>query len=131
VPIAENDIAMSDKPSKDPMEMFRRMVSQWETMANEFGSKIVGSSEFARAMQGSTAMTLKIQKATQDAMAKALAAANMPSKVEVETLGERLSAIEAQLARIEAALPKAGSTTSAAAKPKPRRTRKPAAKPAK
>jgi hypothetical protein len=108
----------------DPMNMFRDVVNQWEKLANEYGSQFLARPEAAQAMHSVTAAGLQVQNAVQDAMSKVLAAANMPSKAEIETLGQRLTAVEASLARIEAAL----STGNAAQHnaPKPSRGRKPA-----
>jgi hypothetical protein len=111
------------------MSMFRDFVTQWETLANDVGSKLLGSSEAAQVMHSGTSLSLKAQQMGHEAMAKGLAAANMPSKGDVVALGERLSAIEAQLARIEAAL--SGKSTSAPTveRPAPKRTKTPPPKP--
>lgn len=113
------------KPPVDPMAMFRDAVTQWEKLANEYGSKFLTRPEAAQAMQSATTAGLQVQSAVQDAMAKVLAAANMPSKAEVETLGQRLTAIEASLARIESRISDETSTAPRAAAPKPTRGRKP------
>lgn len=108
----------------DPLNMFRDVVTQWEKLANEYGSQFLARPEAAQAMHSATAAGLQVQNAVQDAMAKVLAAANMPSKAEVETLGARLTAIEASLARIEAGL--ASGNVAQHSAPKPTRGRKPA-----
>lgn len=109
----------------DPMALFRDAVTQWEKLANEYGGKLLTRPEAAQAMQGATTAGLQIQGAVQDAMAKVLSAANMPSKAEVETLGQRLTAIEGALARIEARLASGGGAASTTAAPRPTRGRKP------
>jgi hypothetical protein len=111
-------------PPNDPLGMFRDMVNQWEKLANEYGSQFLQRPEAAQAMHGATTAGLQIQGAIQDAMSKVLAAANMPSKAEVEALGQRLTAVEAALWRIEAKLGGESGTTAPAA-PKPTRGRKP------
>lgn len=60
-----------------------------------------------------------MQKMMQDAMGKALAVANLPSRTDIEALSARLGAIEASLARI-----KAGGTAPpiSASLPRPPRT---------
>lgn len=115
------------KPLADPMNMFRDVVNQWEKLANDYGSQFLARPEAAQAMHSVTSAGLQVQNAVQDAMAKVLTAANMPSKAEIETLGQRLTAVEASLSRIEQLL--SGSTAVAAqpARPKPTRGRKPAA----
>lgn len=112
---------MSSSPPGDPMAFFRSLVGQWEKMANDFGSEAMKRPEAAQAMHGATSLSLQAQQAAHDWMAKALSAANMPSKAEVEALGARLTAIEATLARIEAAV----APSLAGTKPMPKRTRKP------
>ncbi len=112
---------MSSTPPFDPLGLMRGWVAEWEKAANKHGAELLAKPEVAQAMQGMTAATMQAQVATQDVMAKALAAANLPSKADFEALSQRLSAIEASLARLE------GSTPAAAARPQPRRTRKPAA----
>jgi uncharacterized small protein (DUF1192 family) len=112
---------MSINPT-DPMAMFRDAVTNWEKMANEWGGQFMGRPETAQAMHQATGLALKAQQGAHEAMAKLLAAANMPSKADVEALGTRIAAVEATLARIEAHLNGTGATTAA---PKPKRTRTP------
>lgn len=108
----------------DPMSMWRDFLGQWEKAANDMGGQLLQRPEAAEAMHKATALGLQAQTALHDAMAKMLSAANMPSKAEIEALGNRLGAIEASLARIEAAL--GASSPSGSTAPKPARTRKPA-----
>lgn len=118
---------MGETP-QDPMAFFRQMVSQWEKVTNEYGTKLAATPEFAQGMQGATAVGLQIQQATSEAMSKALAAANMPSRGDIDLLMGRLTAIEAQLTRIESGLSVAGTVAPAPAKtaaPKPKRTKQP------
>jgi hypothetical protein len=119
---------MTGEPPKDPFTAFRDMVTQWETTANEWGNKMMSTPEAVQAMQMGTATTLKVKEATADTMAKALAAANMPSKADVLAIGERLLAVEAQLARIEALLTGRADTVAAVPVPRPKRTKMPPAK---
>ena len=117
---------MPDTPSADPFSFFREALNQWEKSANELGSKMLGSDKTVELMHKSTAAGLQVQNAMKDGMNKALSAANMPSKGDVEALGAQLGAIETRLARIETLL--SGKTEVAAASaPKPSRTRKPPA----
>lgn len=104
----------------DPLGLMRGWVAEWEKVANQHGTDILARPEVAQAMQGMTAATMQAQAATHDVMAKALAAANLPSKADFEAMGQRLSAIEATLARIE------GSAAPAPPRLSPKRTRKPA-----
>lgn len=113
---------MTANPATDPMGFFRDMLSQWEQMGNQVGAKMMESKEFAQIMHQGTAASLQAQNAMQEGMAKALAAANMPSKADIDALGERLLAVERQLAQIAQAL---GNTGTPATAPKPSRNRKP------
>lgn len=111
-----------DPPPLDPMAMFRDMVGQWEKFANDYGSQVLQRPEAARAMQGATAAGMKAQGLVQESMARVLAGANIPSKADIEALSARLAAVEASLARIEAAVV---PQPAVPARPKPSRTRKP------
>jgi len=112
----------------DPMNMFRDVVNQWEKLANEYGSQFLARPEAAQAMHTVTSAGLQVQNAVQEAMAKVLTAANMPSKAEIDTLGQRLTAVEASLMRIEAMLSGSAAVPAKPPRPMPTRTRKPAPK---
>jgi hypothetical protein len=113
----------TDPMALDPMKMFRDAVTQWEKMANEFGGQFMSRPETAQAMHQATGLALKAQQGAHEAMAKLLAAANMPSKADVEALGTRLAAIEASLARMESKI----AAVPSGSPPKPKRTRAPSA----
>ncbi|MBA3897451.1 MAG: hypothetical protein H0X36_10040 [Sphingomonadaceae bacterium] len=106
----------------DPAALFRTMLGQWEKMANDYGAEFLKRPEAAQAMHGATNATLQAQQAMQEVMAKALAAAHMPSKADIEAISARLGAVEASLARIEAKLGSGEAATPAA---RPKRTRTP------
>lgn len=101
--MAGRGVHMSDPASLDPLAMMRSAVDQWEKLANEYGGQFLQRRETSEAMQKMTTGFLQMQKMTQDAMGKALAAANLPSRMDIEALSARLGSIEASLARIEAA----------------------------
>jgi 3-methyladenine DNA glycosylase/8-oxoguanine DNA glycosylase len=117
---------MTDAPA-DPFAFFRQMVTQWEKVANDYGTKLSATPEFAQGMAGATAVSMQVQQATNEAMARALAAANMPSRADIDAVIARLTAIEAQLARIETGLgaPPAATSAPRPSAPKPKRTKKP------
>jgi hypothetical protein len=69
---------------------------------------------------------LRAQEVAKEAMSRALAAANMPSREEMVMLCERMSAVEERLSRIESLLIKlAGQDAPRSERPKPARTKKP------
>lgn len=108
--------------------MMRAAFDQWEKLANEYGGQFLERPETSQALQKMTAGFLQMQKVTQDAMGKALASANLPSRSDIEALSARLGAIETSIARIEAAIGGA-SPSSTPPLPRPPRTRKPPARP--
>ena len=107
----------------DPFGVARQWMSQWEKLVNEHGGELLAKPEAAQAMQALTGTALKIQAASNEATGRMLAAANLPSRADVEALGLRLAAIEATLARVEARLRADDPVPS---RPVVRRTRKPA-----
>lgn len=114
---------MSDHDAFDPMNLARQWMAQWEKATNEHGTDWLAKPEAAHAMQAFTGAAVRIQAANNEATAKLLAAANLPSRGDIEALGQRLAAVEAALARIE--------TQLRTQNPEPprravRRTRKPA-----
>jgi hypothetical protein len=123
------DGAMAGSSPTDPAALFREMVSQWEAMANEFGSSMMKSGEFTRVMHGANAATMKLKEARTDMMERALDAANMPTKAEVADLSARLHRIEATVDRIESMLAAQTGAPIIPERPKPKRTRKPPSPP--
>lgn len=115
---------MSEKDNLDPFGMARTWMAQWEKLVNEHGSQFLSNPESTRAIQALTGAMLKVQATTNEATGRMLAAANLPSRADVEALGARLSAMETSLARIEARLRKMDPQAESARIPI-RRTRKP------
>ena len=91
---------MADKPWDDPLAMWRGMIDTWERKLNEAGNKVMGEERFSAAMNKASVVPLAMQKAMGEAMAKYLAAVNLPSREEVAALGERLGAIERDIQTI-------------------------------
>jgi hypothetical protein len=108
--------------STDPAAMFREMLGEWEKMVNSLGGGLAKSDEFTRMMHGATAAQMSTQEAISGMMTRALAAANMPSRAEIEDLSARLARMETTLGRIEEKL---GGPPDRANRAKPSRTRKP------
>ncbi len=109
----------------NPADLFRSMLGEWEKMANGVGGDLLKSDDWARAMNAGTAAHVQAQGTMKEAMGKALAAANMPSRADFEDLSARIGRIEASLARIEAAV--VGGSDPA--RPKPTRGRRPPEQP--
>jgi len=116
---------MPDKPSLDPLGLWRDMVTQWERGVNEVANRAMGSDEFSRAMHQVTSLTLRMQQTMGEAMNKSLQALNLPSRADFNALHERIGRIEETLARLEVKI--ASPEAPAQAPPRPARTRQPPA----
>jgi hypothetical protein len=115
---------MTNGPSADPFSFFREALNQWEKAANDMGSKMLGSDQTAALMHKGTTAGLQVQTAMKDGMNKALSAANMPSKADIEALAAQIGGLDTRLARIETLL--SGKTeVVAVSASKPKRTKKP------
>lgn len=116
----------------DPAALFRDLLGQWETAANQFGQEVLKSGEAARAMGAATTASAKGQDATREAMGKALTVFNLPSRAEVVALAEQVSRVEERLSRIESLLIKLAGETPAPGpvRDRPARTRRPPEAPA-
>lgn len=106
----------------DPTAMLRAWLGEWEKLANSVGGDTLKSEEFARSLHGAGSATMTMHAALAQAMDRALASTNLPSRADLADLSARMSRMEASLARIETALAVGSSPPSG-----PRRTRKPPA----
>lgn len=113
--------------AEDMMEAYRKLLGQWETLANDFGTSLLQRPETNQALHSMTNVNLQMQAQMKEAMEKALHTLQVPSLADLDDLNGRITAIEAGLARIETML--AGMTGQSAqtrtTAPRPRRTRKP------
>ena len=73
----------------------------------------MGSGEFSRAMNQLTGTSIGAQKAVGDVMERYLVGMNLPSRTQIENVGERLQAIEGQLNEIKAVLHQVHQNTGA------------------
>ncbi len=103
-------------------QLMRDWLSQWEQATNSLGAEVLRSPEFIRTLHSAQAAMLTAQTNLQPLVERALAAANLPARSDVEELAARLTRIEAQLSRIEAAM----GAAPPAPRAKPSRTRQPA-----
>ena len=110
--------------TQDPAAFFREMLGEWEKMANSVGGQMLKSDQWSQTMHGANAATMTAQAAMKQVMDRGLAAANMPSRGEIEDISARIGRIEEALFRIEALLTD-GAAPPARGTPKPTRGRKP------
>ena len=122
---------MADPSPLDPFALWREMVSQMEKGANEFANQASKSDQFTQGMHKAMSASLVAKKMSDDVSTRYLTALNLPSRADIEALGERLLAIEDRLIGMSAAIEQlaGGKVATGAATPTaaPRRTRKPPA----
>jgi polyhydroxyalkanoic acid synthase PhaR subunit len=124
---------MAEKTTTDPLAMWRDWVARSEQQWNAFLNQAMATDEFSQVMGRYMDFYLNLQKGLNEAMSRYLQLVNVPSRQDVLALGERLSAIEERLGRIEglvgrqvapAVAPGPGGTDAAR---RPPRTKKPPA----
>src|SRR5262245_47044897 len=116
---------MAERSTTDPAAIWRDLVSQWEKGVNEFANKAMSSAEFSQAMHQATSGSLGLQQSLGDLIGKYLTALNLPSRAEMVSIGERLTAIEATLNRIAVAVERMSPDAPAAERgPRPPRTKR-------
>ncbi|WP_454906299.1 hypothetical protein [Variovorax gossypii] len=114
----------------DPMAMWRELTAQWEKSTNEFANETMASDPFRQGMHGGMNASLTAQKALGDLMARYLTMLNLPTRADIQALGDQLQRIDDHLARIARATEGAQGPIPpprADATPRPRRTRQPPA----
>ena len=119
---------MADK-SSDPAAMWQNFLGDVEKGFNSFANQTMGSGEFSRAMNQLSGTAVSAQKTLGDVMERYLVGMNLPSRAQMENMGERLQAIEGQLNEIKAFLHQVhnsgASDQPVPGAPKPPRTRRP------
>lgn len=122
---------MADNNSKDPMDTLRKAMGDLEGRFDEMSKAIFGTEAFAKTTGVATELGAKVQKGMSDQMSKNLEFFNMPSRGDINAIGERLMTMDERLVRIEAALARLAPAEPGPSSG-PARTRKaPAKKPAK
>ena len=111
-----------DKQTRTPT--FAEMITQWERNFDAFANQLMGTEEFSRYMNQFQSWQLEMQRAFAEAMTRNLTAANMPTRDDVIHVADLVSALDARLARIEAAIGIRQGAADAPV-PSPPRTRKP------
>ena len=118
---------MAEK-SSDPAAAWSDMLGEWEKNVNAFANKAMEKEDFAKLMGVATGATSNAQGALGELMQRYLATLNLPSRAELAGIGERLGAMEAQLAHLVQLVRSIPGVAAAEQDitPKPARTRKPA-----
>lgn len=107
---------------------WREWATRSERQWNEFFNQLMGTEEFSQSLGRNLDVFLHFQKTMNEAMGSWFMAMNVPTRTDVLALGDRLLAIENRLAAMEARLSDmegAASPDGEAARPRPRRTKRP------
>ena len=94
---------MADK-GNDPAEVWRTMIGEMEKGFNSFANQAMTSPEFSKVMNQVGGASAGAQKQLGELMEKYLLAMNLPSRVQMVGMAERLQSIEGQLNEIKAML---------------------------
>ncbi len=121
---------MADKRSSvpDPLEAWRAWVDEAERRWNSNLNELMTSEQFSAVSAKMMEAWLGVQTSMNDATQKYFSTINLPTRSDVLSLAERLTAIDRRLTEIERRLDTIGARAAPRAeRPKPRRTKKAAA----
>ena len=118
-------------PIADPFAMWREWVAQSERQWNALLNEAMTTDQYGQSLGRFMELYLVMQKSLGEAMGRYFTALNIPTRGDVLALGQRLSAIEERLTRLEASLERLGTARAdgeGAAAPvrRPPRTKTPA-----
>lgn len=115
------------QPSLDLVGTWQDMIQKWEQEINSWSGKLTESEQFSAAMGQATKISLVAQRAFGEQMESLLRSMNLPSQAQVNSLAERLDAIEDSIDRLRLAIEAQNSASASVTQPAPapRRTRKP------
>ncbi len=116
----------------DPMQMWREWVDQSERQWNSVLNEFMSTEQFGQASSKMMEAFLGMQSSMNEASQRYFSALNLPTRTDILSLGDRLAAIEGTLAelssRLEALQPAGSTTRKGPSRPRPKRTKKAAAK---
>lgn len=117
--------------NQNPLDLWRQYITDSERQWNAFFKEVLGTDQFSNSMNTWVEGTLTVQRMVADQLERVYSAFNIPTHGDLVDLGERMKAIEEQLANIQALLaasaPAGVAASTRAARKRPARTRKPAA----
>jgi len=126
----EGEAAIARQGAKDTADTIREAISDLESQVDSITTALFGTEEFARTANIASNLQLRMQKGMSNHMARQLAMFNMPSREDIEALGERLISMDDRLVRIEETLKRMAPAAARSASGPPR-TKKPHSKAAK
>ena len=111
----------------NPLDTWRQFITDSERQWNGFFKDVLGTDTFSNSMNAWVEASLTVQRMVADQLERLYTTFNIPSHSDLVSLGERMKTIEETLARLEAASVGTNGAKAAVARPKPARTKKPAA----
>ena len=112
---------MTEKPPVDVFSLSREMMSQWEQSLNALLTQHMSTSEFSKQVHESMASSAQIMKS----LSKMSAPVSFATKEDVAEIGQRLQAIEEQLAHLATLLERSPpQATASPSKPKISRSKR-------
>jgi hypothetical protein len=120
------DRSRDPREGGDPFAWWRDWLVQSERQWNSTLNQLMSSEQFASSMGRWMELYLGVQKNLNETLGRALTGMNVPNRDDVAELGQRLSAIEERLARIETLIERGtGVAAGSTERRRPPRTRKP------
>lgn len=104
---------MADK-SNDPAALWQTMLGEMEKGFNALANQAMASPEFSKVMNQAGGAGAGAQKQFGELMEKYLVGMNMPSRVQMVDIAERLQSIEARLSEIKTLLQQSLATSNPA-----------------
>jgi hypothetical protein len=122
---------MADK-NNDPVAIWQTMIGEMEKGFNSFANQAMASPEFSKVVNQVGGASAGAQKQLGDLMEKYLVSMNLPSRVQMVGMAERLQSMEGQLNEIRAILQQMQRASGAndggsSGSPRPPRTKRPPA----
>ena len=111
---------------RESTESIRSAISEIEQRIDDLARALLGTEEFAKTANAASQVQFMVRKGMNDHMSRQLAFFNMPSREDIEALGDRLMSVEERLLAIESLLH--SMAPPAPKKAGPPRTKKPSSK---
>ncbi len=122
---------MPDETQQNPLDLWRQFITDSERQWNGFFKDVLGTDTFSNSMNSWVEASLTVQRMVADQLERMYTTFNIPSHSDLVALGERMKGIEDTLARLEGSMVAparaARSAPVVAARPRPPRTKRPAA----
>lgn len=124
-------VEQPDRQPTDLLQIWRDWLTQTERQWNSFFNEVMGTDSFARTMGGYLQVYSGFQRLLAESTERYLSYLNVPTRSDLLDVGERLSALDQRLSRVEAKLDAlaagqpGGNQPATGAAARPRRTRRP------